>query len=107
MNGSAIIDGIRSIGDRKHSSAPPPKNRHVAPSNHPIGKNTKEEVRPSATPTSVPFGNLLKSSPSGPVDSVLAAVVIALVFYVALRVSLSGEVSSVLDRIAQLVGPQS
>ncbi len=37
----------------------------------------------------------------------IGAVVIALVFYVALRVSLSGEVSSVLDRIAQLVGPQS
>ena len=37
----------------------------------------------------------------------VGAVVIALVFYVALRVSLSNEVSSVLDRIAQLVGPQS
>ena len=37
----------------------------------------------------------------------IGAVVIALVFYVALRISLSNEVSSVLDRIAQLVGPQS
>ena len=37
----------------------------------------------------------------------VGAVVIALVFYVALRVSLSNEVSSVLDRIAQLVGPQT
>lgn len=37
----------------------------------------------------------------------VGAVVIALVFYVALRVSLNNEVSSVLDRIAQLVGPQS
>jgi type VI secretion system protein ImpK len=37
----------------------------------------------------------------------VGAVVIALVFYVALRFSLSNEVSSVLDRIAQLVGPQT
>jgi type VI secretion system protein ImpK len=37
----------------------------------------------------------------------VGAVVIALLFYVALRVSLSNEVSSVLDRITQLVGPQS
>ena len=37
----------------------------------------------------------------------VGAVVIALVFYVALRISLSNEVSSVLDRIAQLVGPQT
>ena len=79
MNGSAMIDGIRSAGDRRHSSAPPPKNRHVAPSNHPIGRNTKEPVRPNEVPSSVAFGNLLKSSPSGPVESVLAAVVIAVV----------------------------
>jgi len=79
VNGSALIDGIRPNADRRHSSAPPPKNKHVAPSNHPIGRNTKDEVRPEGTSTSVPFGNLLKSSPSGPVDSVLAAVVIALV----------------------------
>jgi type VI secretion system protein ImpK len=37
----------------------------------------------------------------------VGAVVIALVFYVALRVSLSNEVSSVLDRITQLVDPRS
>jgi cell division protein FtsW len=79
VNGSAIIDGIRPAGDRKHSSAPPPKNRHVAPSNHPPARNGKDEVRPGDAPSSVAFGNLLKSSPSGPVDSVLAAVVIALV----------------------------
>lgn len=79
MNGSALIDGIRPNTDRRHSSAPPPKNRHVAPSNHPVGRNTNEDVRPDTTQASVPFGNLLKSSPSGPVDSVLAAVIIALV----------------------------
>lgn len=80
MNGSALIDGIRPNQDRRHSSAPPPKNRHVAPSTPPNDRNSKAEVRPEATTsTSVPFGNLLKSSPSGPVDSVLAAVVIALV----------------------------
>ncbi len=35
----------------------------------------------------------------------VGAVVISLVFYVALRVSLGNEVQSVLDRITQLVGP--
>jgi type VI secretion system protein ImpK len=37
----------------------------------------------------------------------VGALVIALVFYFALRVSLGNEVQSVLDRIAQLVGPQT
>ncbi len=37
----------------------------------------------------------------------VGAVVIALVFYVALRISLGNEVTSVLDRISQLVGPQT
>lgn len=52
-------------------------------------------------------------SSSGPraalpiVGLAVGAVAIALLFYVALRVSLSSEVSAVLDRIAQLVGPQT
>lgn len=37
----------------------------------------------------------------------IGAVVIALVFYVALRVSLGSEVTEVLNRISQLVGPQT
>ncbi|MBK9258893.1 MAG: putative lipid II flippase FtsW [Polyangiaceae bacterium] len=70
---------MRPSGDRRHSSAPPPKNRHVAPSTHPAPRNVKEGVRSDAPTAGVGFGNLLKSSPSGPVDSVLAAVVIALI----------------------------
>jgi cell division protein FtsW len=77
VSGSAIMEGIRPAGDRRHSSAPPPKNRHVAPSNHPV--SNKEEARPNGATAGIGFGNLLKSSPSGPVDSVLAGVVIALI----------------------------
>jgi len=79
VNGSAILDGLRSAGGRRSSTAPAPKNRHVAPSTHPAPGIAKEDVRPDAASAGLGFGNLLKSSPSGPVDSVLAAVVIALI----------------------------
>jgi cell division protein FtsW len=63
-----------TVGERR-SSAPPPKNRHLAPASIPPAPKV-----PSFTPpTSGGALSLLRSSPAGPVDSVLAAVVIALV----------------------------
>jgi len=67
------------VSASRHSSAPPPKNRLLPPSDPP----PKNEPRPSAAgggaSSSVTGGSLLRSSKAGPVDSVLAAVVIALV----------------------------
>ena len=49
-----------------------PRNRHVGPADAQAGEAAGPEVRPE-------IAWLLRSSPSGPVDSVLAAVVIALI----------------------------
>jgi cell division protein FtsW len=64
----------RTSSDRK-GSVPPPRNRHVAPSTPP----PRAPQASKAGETTAPIGSLLKESPSGPVDSVLAAVVIALI----------------------------
>ena len=61
------------------SSAPPPRNRHVSAPPPPAPAPRPSKAEKGATPAAVFGGSLLRSSVLGPVDSVLAAVVIALI----------------------------
>jgi cell division protein FtsW len=75
VSGSSVI----ATGERR-SSAPPPRNRHVS-APPPPPSPAKPAAKASGKGASVAAfgGSLLRSSTLGPVDSVLAAVVIALI----------------------------
>ncbi|MDI1432570.1 putative lipid II flippase FtsW [Polyangium sorediatum] len=81
MSSSAVLSGNHAIGERRHSSAPPPKNRLLPPSDPPPAppKNESRAPRKESAGPGNGVTALLRSSKAGPVDSVLAAVVIALV----------------------------